>query len=154
MKRSFIKALGWKTGTCLFFSGVYNRSSTVRPFVSNGRDLYKKVSGLHPVRTSSDWLGQVQQFSALGGQAFVLQKRGICLGYAFVWAEADALWAQEMVCVHEPDQQVFAQLLMQRYGAEHIKVTGLPGVEKTPIAMLKAHTNFSVQKGYLNLLWN
>lgn len=106
------------------------------------------------VRDEKDWQAQRKMFQALNGDVFLLEKEGTCRGYGFVWEETKRIWVQELMCREMRENQIFAELLGQKFQKNHVTVTTNEKEKNQPFGVVKFYKEKPTGQPYLNLLWN
>lgn len=108
------------------------------------------------LRTEQQWRDQIALFHALGLGAFGLEAPdGGLSAYAFVWKNADSLWAQECVSRTADDAQKLLSALADHAGMETIRASG-PGASGQPLGCLRLTDGapLPARMGYFNLMLN
>lgn len=122
---------------------------------SQAKLLYQQAMAAvpcHLVRSEKNWQAQFAMFQALGVGAFGLYEADRLLAYAFVWQEADGLFAQELIGIDSQCAERLGRSLLRQFGSEKLTYCTVGGTH--PFGCLKLYRADSPTHGYINLMFN
>ncbi len=119
------------------------------------QQLYQSVTAEKPLvlqRSTAQWQAQLDMFEALGAGVYALFADEEIQAYAFLWEDAQEVWAQEWMAVSKTAEQHFSSALAAQFPQKTLRYTTLGG--QKPLGCIKIYDAYDMNlDGYFNLLY-